>query len=59
MLEDPESEKKFGFKLSTSLNQAAKCPLLKGFKVAATKKCVPPPQELKGRAGVLVELILV
>ena len=51
MLEDNESEKKFGFKLSASLNQAAKSPLLKGYKVTATKKCIPPPQELKGEAS--------
>jgi hypothetical protein len=52
LLEDEESEKKLGFRLSTSSGQASKQPLLKGYKVAATKNCVPPPSELKGNEPV-------
>ena len=48
ILADDESEKKWGFKLNASLAQAAKEPLLQGYKVGATKKCMPPPDQLKG-----------
>jgi hypothetical protein len=51
LLEDDEAEKKWGFRLMTSLVQAGKHPLLKGFKVSATKKCLPPPDQLKGNTG--------
>ncbi len=49
ILVDDESEKKWGFKLNASLTQAAKEPLLRGYKVGATKKCLPPPDQLKGK----------
>ena len=49
LLEDEESEKKWGFRLNASLTQATEKSLLQGFKVSATKKVVPPHDQLKGK----------
>lgn len=51
LIRDEESEKKWGFNLSTTLRAASKSLLLAGFKVHATKSVVPPPDQLKGTAA--------
>jgi len=48
LLVDKEGEKKFKFKLETSLKNASEKPLLAGWTFCCTSSVTPPPGELKG-----------
>ena len=47
LIEDTETERKYGFSLRKSIQTASKTPLLQTYKVHATKCCLPPPDQLK------------
>ena len=52
LVRDAASEKKWGFRLSSTLKKSSgKDPLLSGYRVYATKSVLPPPAELKGTVG--------
>ena len=50
LVEDHESEKKWGFDLRGCLKGSSKSPLLAGYKVHGTKSVLPPPDQLKGKS---------
>ena len=47
MIVDAEAEKKWNFSLHACLKRAEKYPLLDGYKVFATSKTLPTPNEIK------------
>lgn len=49
LLQDKDQEFKFKFNLKKSIEKAMKKKLLQGFKVSATPKAKPPPEELYGK----------
>jgi hypothetical protein len=53
LVQDEESEKKWGFQLSTALTTANRIKLLDGYKVFATANVMPSPKEFKGIFSIL------
>lgn len=49
VVNDEESERKWGFNLRTTLSTSSKSSFLSGYKIFATKSVLPPPKEMKGK----------
>jgi len=64
LLRDKAKEKLYSFSLPETLERAQTAPLLKDFKLHATKAVKPPPEQIKGmlrlslRAAHRVDLLL-
>ena len=48
MVSDSAMEKQYKFSLKSSLQKAAKSPLLSGYKIHVTRSVRPEPQQMKG-----------